>query len=460
MRKWIIYIIIAVLILGAGGWFVSQRMAAGKATNDAPTETAVVIRDSLALTVEGTGSLGPVTQISLAFKSGGRLAEVLVTRGQMVAAGDALARLDSSELELQLAIAQQTLILQTATLDGLLNPDPSQIAAAEANLGSAYLNYLQQAGGITDAVAAEQRLTDATALRDEAQSAYDAIADKQSTEAAEQWRILQNALIEVAAAQSDYDLAQAGMDTAAARAAWAQVVSTEKALRDLRTPPTQKLDSAEAQVEQARLNVELAQLRLTEATLVTPWAGTVTSVRAQAGEFIGSGAPLVELAQLDSLQVVINLDETDVSRITMGQTADLTLDALSSVKLTGEVIDIAPTATVQSGVVLYPVTIRLDLTDLPLRPGMTANATITVENRENTLIVPFRAVETEGGQAFVSLQTDAGSQRVPVTLGLITNTQIEILSGLSEGDLVAVYANPVQDTALQNGMGDIFGGGK
>jgi len=206
--------------------------------------------------------------------------------------------------------------------------------------------------------------------------------------------------------------------------------------------------------------VELAQLRLSEATLVAPWAGTVTTVRTQTGEFIGSGAPLVELAQLDSLQVVINLDETDVSHIAMGQTADLTLDALSSVKLTGVVIDIAPTATVQSGVVLYPVTVRLDPTDLPLRPGMTANATITVEKRENTLIVPFRAVETEGGQAFVTLQTDAGSQRVPVTLGLITNTQIEILSGVSEGDLVAVYANPIQDTALQNGMGGIFGGGK
>lgn len=81
--------------------------------------------------------------------------------------------------------------------------------------------------------------------------------------------------------------------------------------------------------------------------------------------------------------------------------------------------------------VLYPVTVRLDATDLPLRSGMTVNVSFPIEQRTDTLLVPFRAIETEGGQAYVTRVTASGSERVAVTMGLITDTQIEILSGRS-----------------------------
>jgi HlyD family secretion protein len=130
------------------------------------------------------------------------------------------------------------------------------------------------------------------------------------------------------------------------------------------------------------------------------------------------------------------------------------------VELTGQVESIAPAAVIQSGVVLYPVTIGLTASDLPLRPGMTADATIVVESREKTLIVPFRAIETADGQAYVTRITDATRTRTPVTLGLITEVEVEILDGLAEGDRVAVYANPVQDAGLQSGPGGMFSGGQ
>ena len=122
MRKWTVYIVIAALVLGGGGWFVSQRTAAGSGTNDAPTETAVVIRDSLAVTVDVAGSLLSPSETTLAFETGGRLTEVLVAEGQSVKAGDVLARLDSNALELQLAQAELNLQLLTS---------PEAIAQAE-----------------------------------------------------------------------------------------------------------------------------------------------------------------------------------------------------------------------------------------------------------------------------------------------------------------------------------------
>ena len=81
---------------------------------------------------------------------------------------------------------------------------------------------------------------------------------------------------------------------------------------------------------------------------------------------------------------------------------------------------------------------------------MTVNVTLPIEQRNDTLLVPLRAVETEDGQAYVTRVTASGSERVAVMLGLITDTQVEILSGINEGDVVTVFANPVQETELMS----------
>jgi hypothetical protein len=79
---------------------------------------------------------------------------------------------------------------------------------------------------------------------------------------------------------------------------------------------------------------------------------------------------------------------------------------------------------------------------------MTVNAVFPIEQSHETLIVPRLAVETEDGQAYVTRVTSAGSARVAVTLGLVTDTEAEILNGLNEGDMVVIHTNPVQEIAL------------
>jgi multidrug efflux pump subunit AcrA (membrane-fusion protein) len=164
------------------------------------------------------------------------------------------------------------------------------------------------------------------------------------------------------------------------------------------------------------------------------------------------------LTDVTVLEAEVNLDETDVVKIALGMQVVVTVDAFPGMEVSGEVIEIAPTAAIQSGVVLYPVTVRLVSTELPLRSGMTINVSFPIEQRIDTLLVPFRAIETEGGKAYVTRVTASGSERVAVTMGLITDTQIEILSGINEGDVVTVYANPVQDTELMKNP--MFGGGQ
>jgi RND family efflux transporter MFP subunit len=215
---------------------------------------------------------------------------------------------------------------------------------------------------------------------------------------------------------------------------------------------------SKAKLEQAQVSLQQAEWRLEQATLKAPISGIVTALFVEPGEMANSGQTVITLSDLANLDVDVNLDETDVARIDMGMTVVVTVDAFPGVEVSGEVIEIAPTADVQSGVVLYPVTVRLDPTDLPLRSGMTVNVMFTLEERKDTLVVPFRAVETEGGQAYLTRVTATGSERVAVTLGLITDTQIEILSGIEEGDVVTVYANPVQDTELMHNP--MFSGGQ
>jgi HlyD family secretion protein len=474
MRKWIVYIVIAALVLGGGGWLIMKRQSAQSAGSDQPTETATVQRGDLILSVEASGSLTPRVEVSLAFTAGGRVADVLVVRGQTVQAGDLLVRLDEAALRKKLEQAE--LDLQSLT-------SPYAIAEAEKVLADArdaledakYDNRVQQEGyrgSDSDIDGLKAELILAEEKVEDKQEAFDEVADKPEDD---YQRAVAQAGLSAAIDARDAvarnlnwylghttELDQAILDADVAIAE-ARVAAAEALLAELKgeTVPQDEglyLDPALTRLRGARISVEIARLAIAETRLVAPFAGTITSLDVQVGEFVSPGQTVIVLSELAALQAEINLDETDVARIAIGGTVVITVDAFPGAELSGKVTDIAPSASIQSGVVLYPVTVRLDPTDLPLRPGMTANVTIIVEKRENTLSVPFRAVETEGGQAFVTLQTDAGSQRVPVTLGLITDTQIEILSGVDEGDLVAVYANPVQDSSLQ--MTGPFGGGK
>jgi multidrug efflux pump subunit AcrA (membrane-fusion protein) len=107
----------------------------------------------------------------------------------------------------------------------------------------------------------------------------------------------------------------------------------------------------------------------------------------------------------------------------------------------GRVTYVASVAESQSGVVLFPVTVRLSPSELPVRAGMTADVEITTASQEDALIVPLRAVHTDGGRATVDRVIGDQIERVEVTLGLMTDTEIEITSGLSEGDVVVVVAS-------------------
>jgi len=445
-------------------------------------ETAVAKYDTLLVTVSASGSIVPDTEIALAFSSGGQVAEVLVEEGDQVQAGDPLARLDSAELDLQVTQAEiglrQTEIQLEALLEGA---DADQVAQARdaRDQAAASLDLAQTSfAAAQDSAAVNEMLERAQQAYNDAQASYDYWWRKWDDGEADHWYVddalekLEDAELALRRAQqqADQQLQAASLEMERAEANHRQAQSQLASL--LAGANERDVESAQLQVDQAQASLDQALLRLERATLTAPVAGTITAVNVQVAEMAPAGQPAVVVSDLDALAVDIVFDEEDVALVSVGQDAIITLDAVAGVQFSGEVVYIAPVADTRSGVVLYPVTVRLQSTDaasengedVTVRSGMAADIEIIVTVQEGALIVPFRAVRTDDGTDYVlrqvaDSQAGDGFERVDVTLGLMNDTEFEITSGLSEGDVVSVVALPDQgrDGMFGMGFGSMFG---
>ncbi|MFQ5855631.1 MAG: efflux RND transporter periplasmic adaptor subunit [Anaerolineae bacterium] len=514
---------IVILILALLAVFGFRQLAAGNRSTTSDLETAVVERGTLIALVSASGTVEARRQVALTFKAPGQVAQVYVEAGDVVAAGALLAKLNTSELELQVAQARAGLASAEAQLAQLTTGPRSQdVAAAQAALDSALaqLEKLQAGPHQEDVQAARAALDSARknfskilagpsqfeldqAKRNldqarnqlySAQSQRDGICGRvdlsldealarqivpasqaQCDQAQAQVLIAEVAVDQaaatleelkaptdgaaVAAAQAQVAQAQAqlghlleGAGAAELAAAQAQVRQAEAQLEKLRAGPTaEELAVAEAQVEQARVGVLQAELALQNATLVAPMAGTVATVGVAAGELVSAARPAVVLINTSEFKIVLAIDETDVGQIQRGQPATIALDAFPGEKLTGQVAEVLPAATIQQGIVTYGVTVRPDPTDLPLRPGMTAGVDIVVAEHENVLLVPNRAVRTQQGKRVVLVPRGNETMAVEVETGLRNEQFVEIKSGLSEGDRVVTSVVP-SNNPLEGGF--------
>jgi HlyD family secretion protein len=229
---------------------------------------------------------------------------------------------------------------------------------------------------------------------------------------------------------SDSDIAQQRQAVAQAQAA----------LELKKAPYTQAdLEQAKAAVAQAKAQLEEAQYNLDSATLKAPFDGIVSAVNANVGEMASSAAanPVVALVDPNDLRLDVSVDETDIAHVEVGYDANVTFDALPGKTFTGKVVAIAPSASVQQGVATYLVSISLK-NAAGVKPGMTGNADVIYARHENVLVVPTRAVRTEGNRRVVSVLEGGKIVPKPVTVGVSDDQSSEIVSGLKPGELVVI----------------------
>ena len=198
-------------------------------------------------------------------------------------------------------------------------------------------------------------------------------------------------------------------------------------------------------IELAQLKVEAAEARLSSAlaaagplTVRAPRRGTITALLTTLGAHVDPPTSMVVMADLERLEVRVDLSEFDIARVKRGQPATVSVDALGGQSFRGDVLFAALAGTNTSGVVTFPV--QVGLADAPgLKPGMNVSVRIVVANRRNVLQLPLEAVTQEGGEATVTVlrRSDQPISRT-VKLGLANNKSVEIVKGLRAGERVVL----------------------
>jgi len=322
-------------------------------------------------------------------------------------------------------IAEQSVELAQARLDRILAPPhPADIAVAEAEV--------QKAEADLEALVRSDRTQPVTKKEiDAATAAIKAARLKLERLLAPPGAAdVTAARVELERARVELRRIQAGPSHAALEAARQAVDAANARLEQLLSP------ALASDVSSARLSSALAAAG--PLTVRAPRRGTITALLTTLGAHVDPPTSMVVMADLERLEVRVDLSEFDIARVKRGQPATVSVDALGGQSFRGDVLFAALAGTNTSGVVTFPV--QVGLADAPgLKPGMNVSVRIVVANRRNVLQLPLEAVTQEGGEATVTVlrRSDQPISRT-VKLGLANNKSVEIVKGLRAGERVVL----------------------
>jgi HlyD family secretion protein len=197
------------------------------------------------------------------------------------------------------------------------------------------------------------------------------------------------------------------------------------------------LASARAQLTSAAISVDKAKYNMEQATLTSPIDGVIAMLNYKKGDIIlsDSAKTMASIINNDTLFIEANIEEADISKLKVGDKAQVTFDAIEGANLTGEISFISLTSTTSSnGIVTYLVRVLLTNTSTSqIREGMTASINFITAEAPGVLAVPVAAVRNIGGKPSVEL---ADGQIVNVTTGFTDGKKAEVMTGLKEGDVI------------------------
>ncbi|MEH7107324.1 efflux RND transporter periplasmic adaptor subunit [Bacillus sp. JJ1764] len=171
--------------------------------------------------------------------------------------------------------------------------------------------------------------------------------------------------------------------------------------------------------------------------ITAPAGGTITSVSVKAGERVTSGLTVAHLTNYTDLQTVVQVDELDIPKVKVGQTASLTISAYPDTTYTGKVTAVADEGSSESGSSTFDVTIHID-NPANLKVGMSSEASILTDSKDQALYVPVDAVHTSNNEKYVIVTSGntSTSEQKTVKTGIANDEYVEITEGVSEGETV------------------------
>lgn len=436
MRRWIIILVIILVVAGgAGYYFLSQGQLQAPGIAGATPTPLPAIESNPQVIVDAVVVPARFAQLSMA--ASGIVDEVLVDEGDLVEAGQVIARLENERQVIAIAQAEaqvRSAQARIAELEAGSRPEevassqaavdiaranlakiqegsrPEDISAAEAGLAAAQAAYQQVLDGAKDEqlIQAEAELANAEATLRQAQSAYDEVKWRNDVAGLPQAAELERATNNYEAARASYDLLVAGADESEIASARAQVEQAQATLDKAQAPATDSdIAAAEAEVRRAESQLALLQagaraesiaaaqadltaaqttlmqrqLELADTELTAPFTGTIASLELEVGEQVAAAAPIARLADLTEWRIETDdLTEINVVYVQEGDEVAISIDALPELELTGTVERIKPLGENKQGDITYTATIIPDSSDERLRWNMTASVIIDTED--------------------------------------------------------------------------------
>ncbi len=395
-RRTLVWVVAIALVAVVAAVFVMRRDGAGTAVDVGAVARTAVFRSF----VTASGQIVASRYADVGASAMGRLVELRVKEGDLVAQGQVLARID----RVQAAAGAAAAGARVGAAESDVRATTAQVQAAEA-----------------DAVAAEARAKQAQQTLHRTQD------------------LRKDGLIPL----DQLDAAQAAADAAAA-----QLVAARAAIRQLR----QTGDGSERRLAEAQADRHRAGDVFAKTEILAPIAGVVTRLPVQEGEMVvigiqnQPGSTLMTISDLTAIDAEVKVAEADVLRVRVGQSATVTLEAMPGAPFSGRVVEIGASAlpVVATGAAAreFKVKVRLDRPLRELRPGLTCDAEILTAERQGVLTVPLQAVvirQTAQGHEEPGVFVPEGriARFRPVKTGLIGGLDIEV-SGLAEAATVVV----------------------
>ncbi len=386
-RRWWIALAAAVILLAA--W------AAYREYSSVPVRLYEVVRRDVVATIVASGRIASPNRVDIGSQIIGTVARVPVAEGEVVRAGQLLIELESGEARAALKQADASALQAEARLRQVrelqLPMADQSLRQAEANLANAKAQLERN-----------RKLSGAGFV-----------------------------------GQAALDEAQRGFDVAQT-----QVNSTRKQVESAR-PAGSDYAVALTALEQARASQQAARARLSYLTLEAPVAGTLIARDVESGDVVQPGKVLMVLAPAGETQIVLQIDERNLSKLALGQQALASADAYPDRKFPAELVYINPGIDAQRGTV--EVRLRVPHSPPYLRQDMTVSVDIEIARRPASLALPAEFVhDIASGSAWVLVVRDGIARRQVVKPGLRGDRTVEIVEGLSVGDLVVPGSAPVK----------------
>lgn len=339
-------------------------------------ETAEAMRGDLVISVDVSGNLEMPRKVDLSFGTSGMIKSIMVEEGGRVVKGQTLAKLDAPILE-------------------------ANVAMAELNLEQTIYPYYY----------------------------YTHASNVPGT-----WLALDEA-------KNDLEEAQELLDEGKIDEAQLLLEQVEQSLDKAKEKSKSRIWSLPLSVKMTELQLDQAEAELDKTIIAASFDGVVAAVYIREGQQLSAmtyANPAICLIDPGEIKLSGVIDEIDVPKVKLGQEAIITLDALPDKEVKGRVTFISPASTVQTGVVFYKTTITLENPDEELKDGMSASAEIILEQHDDVLLIPNRAIQGSLEKPWVQVVTNGQIEERQISMGLTDGVYTEVLSGLEEGEEVVL----------------------